>query len=137
MTTDRKPLPLPRGALDGCVIDDDASVVDPATLSGEVVIAGPKPPPLTVLVSDRMPVARVRADDASRARLVADNVRHALDVTLGAAQAMAEGRNPFAILALATAEQADEARRFANGKPAPHCRHGWHFGRRLHTGRQV
>lgn len=82
----------------------------------------------------RPPVV-MQPDDASRARMVADNFAHALDVTIGAVKATAEGRNPFVVLALVVVEQVNEAHGHATGQPAPHCRHGQHFARHVHAAR--
>lgn len=94
------------------------------------------PPPLTIIVNGKRITARPReADDASKARALADSVSYAMDVAIGVTRASNEGRNPFAILALGTAEQVAELHRIANGQPVPHCRHGQHFARHTHTAR--
>lgn len=96
------------------------------------------PPPLTLIVNGaRIPIrSSLPPDDASRAVRLIDETLNATETAHGLLHATAAGRCRVMLTVQSVQAVVLDQVRAANGRPVDHCRHGWHRGTHVHTGRR-
>jgi len=105
-----------------------------ALIEGQSVsVWGERVPPVEAVQRMR---SSLPPDDASRAVRLIGETLNATETARGLLYATAAGRCRVMLAVQSVQAVVLDQVRAANGRPVDHCRHGWHRGTHVHTGRR-